>query len=103
MFWKEHKGLVRRYEAPFDVISQVGGGRVAYKLQLPPKVKIHPVFHVSQLKPYHEDLEEPSREESTRAPKAVTTSFDKVAEEILADRTIRRRGVQPYKEYFFKW
>ena len=57
-----HKSLLRRYEGPFPIIRSVG--RVAYRVELPPRLKIHPVFHVSNLKPYHADLEEPSRGES---------------------------------------
>ncbi|GJZ92010.1 putative nucleotidyltransferase, ribonuclease H [Tanacetum coccineum] len=65
---KVHNGLIRRYEGPFPMIGRVG--MISYRVQLPPKLKIHPVFHV---------------------------------EEILSDRTIRRRGVPSYKEYLIKW
>nr|GEV60445.1 hypothetical protein [Tanacetum cinerariifolium] len=50
---KVHKGLIRRYEGHFPMIGRVG--KVSYRVQLPSKLKIHPVFHVSFLKPYHED------------------------------------------------
>ncbi|KAI9161434.1 hypothetical protein LWI28_017397 [Acer negundo] len=59
---KIHKGLVRKYEGLFPIIKQVG--KVSYQVQLPPRLKIHPVFHVSFLKPYHTDMEDPSRGES---------------------------------------
>lgn len=78
-----HKGLVRRYEGPFPVIKRVG--KVSYQVQLPPKIKIHPVFHASMLKPYHGDTEDPSRGVSQQAPTAVVTSYDKEVECILAD------------------
>jgi len=100
-FRKVHKGLIRRYEGPFPVLKRVG--KVSYKLQLPSKLKIHPVFHVSLLKPYHEDMEDPSRGKSKRAPTAVVTSFDKEVESVLAYRHIRRRGVPSYREYLIKW
>ncbi|CAL8989190.1 unnamed protein product, partial [Prunus brigantina] len=96
-----HKALLRRYEGPFPIIRSVG--RVAYRVELPPRLKIHPVFHVSNLKPYHADPEEPSRGESQRAPPLMVTSFDREVECIMAKREVRRKGVPRYFEYFVKW
>ncbi|GKV30882.1 hypothetical protein SLEP1_g39653 [Rubroshorea leprosula] len=70
-----HKGLVRRYEGPYSVLGKVG--KVSYRVDLPPRLKIHPVFHVSMLKPFHADQEDPVRGVSQRAPPATITSYDK--------------------------
>ena len=96
-----HKGLVRRYEGPFPILGKVG--KVSYRVELPPTLKIHPVFHTSYLKPYHGDKDDPSRGLSKRAPTTVVTSYDKKVEHVLADRVIRRRGVPPAKENLVKW
>ena len=45
-----HK-LAKRYYGPFSMLARVI--LVAYKLALPQGYKIHPVFPVSILKPYH--------------------------------------------------
>ncbi|PON75688.1 hypothetical protein PanWU01x14_039480 [Parasponia andersonii] len=72
---KVHKGLVRKYEGPFLILKRVG--KVSYKLQHPTKLKIFLVFHVSMLKPYYRDEEDPLRGKSKRTLTAVITSFDK--------------------------
>ncbi|GJZ72768.1 hypothetical protein Tco_0636914 [Tanacetum coccineum] len=85
---KVHKILIRRYEGPFPVIGHVG--KVSYRVQLPPKLKIYPVFHISFLKPYHGDEEDLERGVSKWTPIPVVTSYDREVEEILLDHTIRR-------------
>ncbi|KAL6330753.1 hypothetical protein AAG906_009181 [Vitis piasezkii] len=91
-----HKGLVRRYERPFPILGKVD--KVSYKIELPPRLKIHSVFHVSYLKPYHEDNDDPSQGFSKRTPTTVVTSYDKKGENIITYRVIIRRGVPPATE-----
>lgn len=78
-------------------------GNVSYQLQLSLRLKLHLVFHVSLLKPYHEDAEDPSSGESKRAPTTVITAYDKDVEYIITDRVTRRRGVPTYNQYLVKW
>ena len=92
---------MRRYEEPFPILGKVD--KVSYKVKLPPRLRIHPIFHINYLKPYHEDKNNPSQGLSKRAPTVVVTSYDKEVEHVLADRVIRRRGVPPTIEYLMKW
>ncbi|XP_070671985.1 uncharacterized protein [Malus domestica] len=96
-----HKSLLRKYEGPFPIIKKVG--KAAHVVELPPRLKFHPVFHVSNLKPYHADDEEPSRGESHRAPPLMTEAFDKEVESIEAKRVVVRPRQPKHVEYFVKW
>ena len=49
------KGLILRYDGPFGIVKKIGV--IAYKLKLPDRLQLYPSFHVSFLKPYHEDLD----------------------------------------------
>jgi len=60
-----HYMLVPRYDGPFEVMRKMGA--VAYRLKLLERLKLHPTFHVSYLKPFHEDLEDSERGKSLRA------------------------------------
>ena len=64
-----HWGLIPKYDVPFELVKRVDN--VAYKLKLLERLEIHPTIHVSFLKPYHEDSEDPARNETRHAPPIV--------------------------------
>lgn len=93
--------LVRKYEGPFEIVAKVG--KISYRLDLPPSFRIHPVFHASVLKPYHEDKGDPSRGQSRRAPMTVTASYDRDIEAILDYQALQRRGQPADATFLVHW
>lgn len=82
---KRDERLVRKYEGLVEVIQKVG--KTLYWVQLPSWMKIHLVIHVSNLKPYHPDPDDDSRNKSFKPPVTMSNLVDKEVKEILAERT----------------
>jgi hypothetical protein len=81
-----HRGLVPRYDWSFEVMGKVGV--VAYKLKLPERLKLHPTFHDSYLKPFNEDLEDSKMGKSLRAPPMIQKQFERGIVKILDHRRL---------------
>ncbi|KAF2304640.1 hypothetical protein GH714_037238 [Hevea brasiliensis] len=99
---KRHKGLLTKYEEPFPIERCIG--KVAYRVKLPAQLECHPVFHISLLKPYYADHEDPTRNKSKRAPVTVTSTLEHELKEVVVHRVVPPWGTHPgYTEYLVKW
>jgi hypothetical protein len=87
--------LMPKWVGPFKVVQTIG--KAAYKLELPPTLKIHNVFHVSLLKPYRSDG-------SIQPPQPLICEGEEwfVVEAIL-DHKERKYGQGVRREYLIKW
>ena len=85
---------VRRL-GPFAIVELVG--KSAYRLQLPPSMQVHPVFHVSLLEP-HVANTFPGRVVPPPRPEIVD-SFEEFEVLQILDSRIRRRRIQ----YLVDW
>jgi hypothetical protein len=92
--------LLPKWLGPFRVIEKVGP--VAYRLDLPPTMKIHPVFHVSLLKPYRSDgaVQPP---QVVNLPDTVDDTLVYEVEALLDHRDKRTRSRVLTREYLVKW
>jgi transposase InsO family protein len=89
--------LARLFDGPFKVKACIGDN--AYELDLPASVQLHPVFNVSQLRPYEDPSARfPGRVVEPQPPVVVDGEEEYEVEAILAHREHRRR-----REYLVKW
>ncbi|PHT85246.1 hypothetical protein T459_07352 [Capsicum annuum] len=94
---QSYSKLSRRFFGPFQIIQRIG--EVAYKLELPPSSKIHPVFHVFVLR---KCLENPSDQVTPIDLLDQSSSIILTSEDILQTRTIWRGGHQIH-QCLVKW
>ena len=101
------KKLSHRLYGLFKVLEKRGNR--AFKLDISPRWKIHPVFHVSLLEPYKVS-DRPNREQPPQEPEDVKGNMEWEVEKIVKSEIITytrkvRRVDKEFKElrYFVKW
>jgi transposase InsO family protein len=90
------KKLDYKYFGPYKVLEQIG--TQAYKLDLPPSLAIHPVFHVSLLEPFRPD-EQFRRKQAT--PMEVVGQEGQDIYEV--DHIIEKKWDKDHWKYRVRW
>lgn len=90
---RPYEKLEAKYYGPFEILQRIG--QVAYRLQLPDSSKIHPVFHISQLK-----LANGPRPSSPTIPSQLTSDLELVVE---PETVLDVRQLQQRVEVLLKW
>ena len=101
------KKLSPKLDGPFKVLEKKGSR--AYKLEISPRWKIHPVFQVSLLEPYRAS-NRPNRKQPPRHPEEIEGDLEWEVERMVRSEIISYTGKvrgrnKPIKElrYFVKW
>lgn len=77
---------------------------ISYEVALPTRMKIYPVIHVSNLRPYHQDAEDLQQNVVIRLIINLNRQKDKDVEGILTERETKdRRLTRRIHEYLVKW
>ena len=100
------KKLTQQYVSPFCIIEKVS--RLAYKLDIPPDWRIHPVFSVAQLEPAPPPTEDPFVRPFPFNPPPVfiegdTDSLKSFEIEKLLNKRQVRKGKSRAVEYLVCW
>lgn len=89
--------LSARYFGPFQVEARIG--KVAYRLQLPSGSKVHPVFHVSQLKKKLGKNKVPIQS----LPYADDDGNFRIEPIAVVDRRLVKRNNKPVNQVLVQW
>lgn len=76
---------------PFKVLKIVGESKSAFQLELPPRWRIHDVFHASLLDPYHANGIEGRKQLVPQPPEIVEGAPEYEVEEILNSKIERKK------------
>jgi hypothetical protein len=75
---------------PYKIIKCIGESQLAFKLELPPTMRIHPVFHGSLLSPYHPNII-PGRTQPPPPPVEIEGQQEYEVEEVLDSKILRNK------------
>lgn len=89
--------LAYKFFGPFPIEQKIGS--LAYKLTLPAEARIHPVFHVSQLKPFTPSYT-PVFSELPRPPDLTAGDLQPTA---ILNRRLRKKGNVPVVQLQVLW
>ncbi|KAK3007425.1 hypothetical protein RJ639_015198 [Escallonia herrerae] len=94
--------LLQKYKGTQTIVKKIG--KMAYKVDPPHwwSRQLHPVFHVSMLKPFYEDKADPPRGQIRRQGLKPKAAGKRVTEAILNDRVITASRKR-HQEYLVKW
>jgi hypothetical protein len=88
--------LLPKWVGPFKVVERIG--KVAYKIELPPNLKMHNVFHVQLLKKYRDN----GKVQPPPPPIEIDDSLGYEVQRVLGHREVKR-GKQTRKQFLVKW
>ena len=86
---------------PFKIIRKVS--KLAYELELPEQMRIHPVVSVAQLEPAPHPDADPYRRQVDRNPPPVFEATADEPEEYTIERLLDRKYVRRKLKYLVKW
>ena len=89
--------LAFKYFGPFQVEARIG--RAAYRLDLPEHSQLHPVFHVSQLKPFLPNYTPVFSE----LPKVAELDASNLLPEEVLERRLVKKGGKAIPQALVKW
>ncbi|XP_039053116.1 uncharacterized protein LOC120195059 [Hibiscus syriacus] len=92
----------QEFLAEFDFNFEHKVGNASYKVDPPTWMRVHPVFHVSNLKPFHTDPNIDNQSMSARESIGTQPPSQRHVDEILAGRIVKVGGKQR-REYLVKW
>ena len=98
---KRTRKLTAKFIGPYKIIEVKNNN--AYKLELPPNLRIHPVINISQLKKYHDGSSTfPSRPAPQSRPEPEALDSQGVLSWEV-ERVLDKRFVNRVKQYLVKW
>jgi hypothetical protein len=89
--------LAFKYYGPYEIIHKIS--LVAYKLQLPSDSRIHPVFHVSQLRQFTPD----HFPVFAKLPKPPSLDIAEVSPESILDHRLVKRANEAITQVLIQW